>query len=154
MLVESRSFICYLKGVQQIFDVLITIARVLLQCAKYHSLNRARKRGIEGGRSQWLRFPMIQADLIAWSIEWHVASKHLVEKDAHRIHLAALVHVSLEDFRSYIMRSSYYMTIIFWLFTKPGNNAEVGEIQLVVLVEQDIGGFDIRMEKTQRMHVC
>ena len=96
MLDESRSFECLLKGVQHIFDGLIPMARVLLQCAEYHALKRARKRGIEQGRSHWLCFPMMQADLpIAWSIEWHVAGKHLVEKDAHRVHLAALIHVSL-----------------------------------------------------------
>src|SRR5712691_9562534 len=93
---ESRSFECLLKGVQQIFDGLITMARVLFQSAEYHALKRARKRGIEEGRSHWLCFPMMQADLpIAWPIEWHVAGKHLVEKDPHRVHLAALIHVSL-----------------------------------------------------------
>jgi hypothetical protein len=45
------------------------------------------------------------------------------------------------------------MTITSWLFTEPGNNAEVGEIQVLVLIKQNIGGFDTTMEKTYRMNV-
>src|SRR5713101_8888471 len=127
MLEESRCFECLLKGVQQIFDGLITMARVLRQCTEYHALKRARKRGIEEGRSHWLCFPMMQADLpIAWSIEWHGAGQHLVEKDAHRVHLAALIHVSLENFRSNIMRGSHHMTVTSWSFTETSHDDKVG----------------------------
>jgi hypothetical protein len=66
---------CPLKGAQHIFDGLITTARVLFQSTGYHALKRARKRGIEEGRSHLLRFLMIQAVLIAWSIDWHGADK-------------------------------------------------------------------------------
>ena len=46
------------------------------------------------------------------------------------------------------------MSVVSWLFTEPGHNAKVSEIQVVVLVKQNIGGFDITMENTQRMKIC
>jgi len=72
---ERRGVERLLKGAQHIFDGLITTAGVRSQSTEYHALKRARKQGIEEGRSHWLRFPMIQADLIACSIEWHGVGK-------------------------------------------------------------------------------
>ena len=78
------------------------------------------KRRIQEGRSQWLRFLVLQADLpIAWPIEWQAAGQELVEQDTHRVHFAALIHVSIEKFRGHIGRSSHHMTMVYWLFAKP-----------------------------------
>src|SRR5437763_5260912 len=127
MLERSCNFERFLEGVQQSFDGLKTTARILLQCAKYHMLNRTLKGGIEKGRSKWFRFPLMLADhLIACSIEWQIAGKHLVEKDTHRVYLTTHIHLAFENFRSNKMRSSQHMSIVSWLFTEPGHNAKVG----------------------------
>ena len=97
---------------------------------------------------------MMDADSpIAGSIERQAAGEHLVEQDSHRVYVAALVYPSLEKFRSHVLRRSHDAALLCWLFTEPGDDTEVVEIEVVVLVKQDVGGFDIAMEQAQRMHV-
>jgi hypothetical protein len=62
--------------------------------------------------SHWLRFPMIQAVLIAWSIEWHGASKPSPEGEFPRPEDQRLMPTLFDD----PVSGSYSWQTKIWLW--------------------------------------
>lgn len=90
--------------------------------------------------------------LSAAALEWEVTAHEHVEEDSERPYVALVVIVSIEHFRSHVVRrSSNGLHLLVLLL--PLGKSEVDNFNFIISRDHDVLWLDIPMHNIDRMHV-